>query len=73
MTRRILSGVLGVVIAFVVGALIMLIEGFEPLATYGALAQFSLGGIGPLATTLKTRCRSCSQASPQPSPSRRGR
>jgi len=53
MTRRILSGVLGVVIAFVVGALIMLIEGFEPLATYGALAQFSLGGIGPLATTLK--------------------
>lgn len=53
MTRRILSGVLGVVIAFVVGALIMLIEGFEPLATYGALAQFSLGGIGSLATTLK--------------------
>ncbi len=53
MTRRILSGVLGVVIAFVVGALMMLIEGYEPLATYGALAQFSLGGIGPLATTLK--------------------
>jgi simple sugar transport system permease protein len=53
MTRRILSGVLGVVIAFVVGAIIMLLEGYEPLATYGALAQFSLGGIGPLTTTLK--------------------
>jgi len=53
MTRRILSGVLGVVIALVVGAIIMLIEGYEPLATYGALAQFSLGGIGPLTTTLK--------------------
>ncbi len=53
MTRRILSGVLGVMIAFLVGALIMLLEGYEPLATYGALAQFSLGGIGPLATTLK--------------------
>jgi len=53
MTRRILSGVLGVVIAFVVGALMMLLEGYEPLATYGALAQFSLGVIGPLATTLK--------------------
>ncbi|MEN6296558.1 MAG: hypothetical protein ABFC92_01260, partial [Rectinema sp.] len=45
--------VLGVVIALVVGAIIMLIEGYEPLATYGALAQFSLGGIGPLTTTLK--------------------
>jgi len=53
MTRKILSGVLGVVIAFLVGALIMLLEGYEPLATYGALAQFSLGGIGPFATTLK--------------------
>jgi simple sugar transport system permease protein len=53
MTRKILSGVLGVVIAFVAGALIMLLEGYEPLATYGALAQFSLGGIGPFATTLK--------------------
>jgi len=53
MTRRILSGVLGVVIAFVVGAIIMLLEGYEPLATYGALAQFSLGGIGPFTTTLK--------------------
>jgi len=31
----------------------MLNEGYEPLATYGALAQFSLGGIGPLTTTLK--------------------
>ncbi|GAB6276444.1 MAG: ABC transporter permease [Rectinema sp.] len=53
MTRRILSGVLGVVIALAVGAIIMLIEGYEPLATYGALAQFSLGGISPLTTTLK--------------------
>ncbi len=53
MTRKILSGVLGVVIAFLMGALIMLLEGYEPLATYGALAQFSLGGIGPFATTLK--------------------
>jgi len=31
----------------------MLLQGYEPLSTYAALAQFSLGGIGPLATTLK--------------------
>lgn len=53
MTRRIVSGVLGVVIAFAVGALIMLIEGYEPLSTYAALVQFSLGGVGPFTTTLK--------------------
>jgi len=53
MMRKIASGVIGVLIALAVGALIMLLQGYEPLSTYAALAQFSLGGIGPLATTLK--------------------
>ncbi len=53
MTRKIVSGLLGVVIALAVGALIMFFQGYEPFSTYAALAQFSLGGIAPLATTLK--------------------
>ncbi|HOC27768.1 MAG TPA: ABC transporter permease [Rectinema sp.] len=53
MIRKIISGVLGVVIALAVGALIMLLQGYEPLATYGALAQFSIVGLGPFTTTLK--------------------
>jgi len=53
MTRKIVSGLLGVVIALAVGALIMFFQGYEPFATYAALAQFSLGGMAPLTTTLK--------------------
>ncbi|WP_455382047.1 ABC transporter permease [Salinispira pacifica] len=53
MTRRLLSGGAGILIAFVVGGVIMLAQGYDPFATYGALFEFSLFGPGPFATTLK--------------------
>ncbi|HEY9593122.1 MAG TPA: ABC transporter permease, partial [Spirochaetia bacterium] len=53
MSRRLLTGVAGVIVALFIGALIMLAEGFNPFATYGALFQFSLGSVTTLATTLK--------------------
>ena len=53
MRRKALTGAAGIVIALVIGALIMLAEGFHPLATYQALFQFSLFGLSPLATTIR--------------------
>lgn len=53
MSRKALTGAAGIVIALVIGALIMLAEGFRPLATYQALFQFSLFGLSPLATTIR--------------------
>jgi simple sugar transport system permease protein len=53
MSRKILTGAAGILVALMIGALIMLAQGFRPLATYGALFQFSLFGLSPLATTLK--------------------
>ncbi|MCE7985847.1 MAG: ABC transporter permease [Caldilinea sp. CFX5] len=52
MGRNLLSGVLGIGVGLVLGAVIMLLQGYDPLATYGALFSFSLFGLYPLATTL---------------------
>ena len=53
MSRKAITGAAGIVIALVIGALIMLAQGFHPLSTYQALFQFSLFGVSPLATTIK--------------------
>jgi ABC-type uncharacterized transport system permease subunit len=53
MSRKILTGIAGILVALLIGALIMLAQGYRPLATYAALFQFSLLGLSPLATTLK--------------------
>jgi len=53
MTRKVITGAAGIVIALVIGALIMLAQGFRPVPTYAALFQFSLVGLAPLATTIK--------------------
>jgi simple sugar transport system permease protein len=52
MGRNLLSGVLGIGVGLLLGALIMGLQGYDPLATYGALFSFSLFGLYPLATTL---------------------
>ncbi|MCB0044532.1 MAG: ABC transporter permease [Caldilineaceae bacterium] len=51
--NKLLNGILGIVIALAIGAVIMLSQGYEPLASYAALYQFSLGDGYALATTLK--------------------
>ncbi len=51
--QRFLNAGLGIAIALVIGALIMLAQGYDPLASYVALFQFSLGSPYALATTLK--------------------
>jgi len=53
MIKKAITGILGVICALLIGAVIMLVQGFHPLETYGALFQFSLLGAGPTATTLK--------------------
>jgi simple sugar transport system permease protein len=53
MRKKFVSGVLGILVALIIGALIMLFQGYDPIATYAALFSYSLGGIYPLATTLQ--------------------
>lgn len=53
MLKSFISGVLGILVSLMIGALIMLLQGFNPISTYGALFSFSLFGLYPLATTLK--------------------
>lgn len=50
---RVLNAALGIVIALALGALIMWAQGYDPLASYAALFQFSLGNSYALATTFK--------------------
>jgi general nucleoside transport system permease protein len=53
MRKKLVSGVLGILVALIIGAVIMLIQGFDPIATYGALFNYSLGGFYPFTTTLR--------------------
>lgn len=52
MLKNLLSGVLGIGAGLLLGALIMVLQGYNPLTTYGALFSYSLFGLFPLATTL---------------------
>jgi simple sugar transport system permease protein len=53
MPRSFLIALAGVAVALALGAGIMLAQGYNPLATYAALFDFSLGDVDALATTLK--------------------
>lgn len=53
MGKNLLSGLLGIGIGLLLGAVIMALQGYNPLTTYGALFSYSLFGLYPLATTLK--------------------
>ncbi|GAP13724.1 nucleoside ABC transporter membrane protein [Longilinea arvoryzae] len=53
MRNKWVSGITGVLIALLIGALIMLVQGFNPIAVYSALFDYSLFGLYPLATTAK--------------------
>jgi len=51
--NKFLNALLGVAIALLIGALILLVQGYNPLETYLALLQYSLFGVYPFFTTLK--------------------
>jgi len=52
-SQKFLSGLLGIGAGLLLGALLMILQGYHPLDTYGALFAYSLGGFAPLATTLR--------------------
>lgn len=52
MFKNLLSGVIGIGAGLLLGALIMALQGYNPITTYGALFSYSLFGLFPLATTL---------------------
>jgi general nucleoside transport system permease protein len=51
--KKIVTGLMGIFIALLLGAILMLLQGYNPLETYAALFQFSLLRPDPLATTLQ--------------------
>jgi simple sugar transport system permease protein len=53
-SQKLLSGALGIGVGLLLGAVLMLMQGYNPLTTYGALFDYSLGGLYPIATTLRT-------------------
>ena len=53
MWRKPLTALAGIGVALLLGAVILAAQGFQPLASYAALAEFSLGDVDALATTLK--------------------
>lgn len=53
MRQKILNAVIGIVMALFLGAILLLLQGYDPLATYEALFRYSLFGYYPFATTLR--------------------
>ena len=53
MIQKSINGILGIFTALLIGAVMMLAQGFDPLATYQSLFDFSLFRSSSLATTLK--------------------
>ncbi|MEZ4867520.1 MAG: ABC transporter permease [Caldilineaceae bacterium] len=51
-SKNLLSGSIGIGAGLVLGALLMALQGYNPVNTYGALFGYALGGLYPLATTL---------------------
>jgi len=52
MRKQALSGLLGVLAALLIGALVLLLQGFNPVATYAALLQYSLFSAAGFTATL---------------------
>jgi ABC-type uncharacterized transport system permease subunit len=52
MRKQALSGILGVLAALLIGAVVMAVQGFNPFATYGALLQYSLFSTSGFSATL---------------------
>lgn len=53
MKRKLFVNLAGVFIAMLIGAAVMLIQGYDPFETYGALFGYSLGNFYSFSTTLR--------------------
>ncbi len=53
MSKKIFSGIAGILVALLIGAVMLIAQGYDPIQTYQALFQFSLFGASPLGTTFK--------------------
>lgn len=53
MNRKLFNGLAGVTVAMLIGAILMLVQGYNPVETYLALFNYSLGDWYSLSTTLK--------------------
>lgn len=53
MKQKLLSSLAGIIVAMLLGAVVMLVQGYNPIETYAALFNYSLGDWYSLATTLR--------------------
>lgn len=53
MKRKLLNSLAGIVLALLLGAVVMLVQGYNPVRTYAALFNYSLGDWYSLTTTLR--------------------
>lgn len=53
MRQKLLNGLAGIVVALLIGAVVMLVQGYNPVETYLALFNYSLGSGYAFATMLK--------------------
>ncbi len=53
MRQKLLNALIGIVVALLLGAILLIFQGYDPLATYEALFRYSLFGYYPFATTLR--------------------
>lgn len=53
MLKKIANSLIGILIALLIGAIIMLVQGYNPLETYGALFTYSLSDFYSFSTTLR--------------------
>lgn len=51
--QKLIVNLAGVFFAILLGALVMLFQGYDPIETYGALFSYSLGNLYSLSTTLR--------------------
>jgi ABC-type uncharacterized transport system permease subunit len=53
MKRKLVNGLVGIVVAMLIGAVVMLVQGYHPVETYLALFQYSLGDWYTFSTMLR--------------------
>lgn len=53
MKRKLLINLTGILVAFLIGAILMIVQGYNPIETYGALFNYSLGDWFDITTSMR--------------------